>query len=163
MRAPAAQDAPSVWLLLCFNPFGLAPLFVASFNGSPQHYCSHSQTPTRDLPHLTMSKTRTSLQRQAEQIDVHEDDQKEEDVNSELGESMDPLDESGHTVDSSDEEVEDAVAEDMSRFEETFVGINKRFRLINRIGEGKSAQIGSPYAGSRGGAYNAGRDVLNRL
>lgn len=110
-----------------------------------------------------MSKTRTSLQRQAEQIDVHEDDQNEEEVNSELGESMDPLDESGHTVDSSDEEVEDAVAEDMSRFEETFVGINKRFRLINRIGEGMSAHIGASYAGSHGGAYNAGRNVLNSL
>lgn len=82
-----------------------------------------------------MAKARVSLQ----QIDVHEDDQKEEEVNSELGESMDPLDESGHTVNSSDEEVEDAVAEDMSRFEETFVGINKRFRLINRIGEGESS------------------------
>lgn len=91
-----------------------------------------------------MSKSRTSLQRQPEQVDVHEDDQKEEEVNSELGESMDPLDESGHTVDSCDEEVEDAVAEDMSRFEETFVGINKRFRLINRIGEGKSAHIDLP-------------------
>lgn len=110
-----------------------------------------------------MSKTRTSLQRQAEQIDVHEDDHKEEDVKSELGESMDPLDESGHTVDSSDEEVEDAVAEDMSRFEETFVGISKRFRLINRIGEGKFAHIGTLYAGSHGGAHNAGRDILNSL
>lgn len=87
-----------------------------------------------------MAKARVSLQRQAEQIDVHEDDQKEEEVNSELGESMDPLDESGHTVDSSDEEVEDAVAEDMARFEESFAGINKRFRLINRIGEGKSSR-----------------------
>lgn len=163
MRASAAQDAPSVWLLLCFNRFGMALLFVASFSGSPQLYCSHTQTTTRDLPHLTMSKTRTSLQRQAEQIDVHEDERKEEEVNPELGESMDPLDESRHTVDSSDEEVEDAVAEDMSRFEETFVGINKRFRLINRIGEGKSSHIGLPYAGSLGGAYNAGRDVLNRL
>ncbi|KAF3050966.1 hypothetical protein E8E11_010427 [Didymella keratinophila] len=88
-----------------------------------------------------MSKTRTSLQRQAEQIDVHEDERKEEEVNPELGESMDPLDESRHTVDSSDEEVEDAVAEDMSRFEETFVGINKRFRLINRIGEGTFSTV----------------------
>ncbi|KAF1931733.1 kinase-like protein [Didymella exigua CBS 183.55] len=88
-----------------------------------------------------MSKTRTALQRQTEQINVHEDDQKDEEVNSELGESMDPLDESGHTVDSSDEEVEDAVAEDMSRFEETFVGINKRFRLINRIGEGTFSTV----------------------
>lgn len=83
-----------------------------------------------------MAKARVSLQRQAEQIDVHEDGQHEEDVNSELGESMDPLDESGHTVNSSDEEVEDAVAEDMARFEESFAGITKRFRLINRIGEG---------------------------
>ncbi|KAF9696763.1 hypothetical protein EKO04_005548 [Ascochyta lentis] len=88
-----------------------------------------------------MAKARVSLQRHAEQISVHEDDQKEEDVHSELGESMDPLDESGHTVDSSDEEIEDAVAEDMSRFEETFVGINKRFRLINRIGEGTFSTV----------------------
>jgi hypothetical protein len=35
--------------------------------------------------------------------------------------------------------------------------------LINRIGEGKSAHVGLPYAGSHGGAYNAGRNVLNRL
>ena len=91
-----------------------------------------------------MAKTRESMQRQAEQFEVHEDEQKEEDVISELGESMDPLDESGHTVDSSDEEVEDAVAEDMARFEESFAGINKRFRLINRTG--------MPYAGSHGGA-----------
>lgn len=161
MRAPAAQDAPSVWLLLCFNRFGMALLFVASFNGSPQHYCSHTQTTTRDLPHLTMSKTRTSLQRQAEQIDVHEDERKEEDVNSELGESMDPLDESGHTVDSSDEEVEDSVAEDMSRFEETFVGINKRFRLINRIGEGRLQSPLVAICMITWWAHNPCRNVLN--
>jgi cell division control protein 7 len=108
-----------------------------------------------------MAKARVSLQRQAEQIDVHEDDQKEEEVNSELGESMDPLDESGHTVDSSDEEVEDAVAEDMARFEESFAGINKRFRLINRIGEGKSSRYWPAiYAGSHGRAHNVDRNVF---
>ncbi len=111
-----------------------------------------------------MAKARLSLQKHAEQIDVHEDDLKEEeDVNSQLGESMDPLDESGHTVDSSDEEVEDSVAEDMSRFEETFVGINKRFRLINRIGEGESLAIGFPYAGTQRGAYDTGRNILNSV
>ena len=120
-------------------------MFICSRIGLPQVLTSRvfQQRPaapvlthatTRHL-HSTMAKARVSLQ----QIDVHEDDQKEEEVNSELGESMDPLDESGHTVNSSDEEVEDAVAEDMSRFEETFVGINKRFRLINRIGEGESS------------------------
>jgi cell division control protein 7 len=37
----------------------------------------------------------------------------------------------------SDEEIEDAVAEDMERFETTFDGITDRYRLINRIGEGE--------------------------
>jgi cell division control protein 7 len=91
-----------------------------------------------DFNFTVMAKARTSL-RTAEHIDVHEDDIKEEDAEETLDESMDPLDESGHTVDSSDEEeVEDTVQEDMARFEETFVGITKRFRLINRIGEGMS-------------------------
>lgn len=108
-----------------------------------------------------MAKARMSLQRQAEQIDVHEDDQKEEDVNSDLGESMDPLDESGHTVNSSDEEVEDAVAEDMARFEESFSGITKRFRLINRIGEGRFSDNAFQHAGSHGGAHNTARNVLD--
>jgi cell division control protein 7 len=93
-----------------------------------------------------MAKARTSL-RHAEAIDIHEDDIKEEDVESTLDESMDPLDESGHTVDSSDEEIEDSVQEDMARFEESFAGINKRFRLINRIGEGMSHTIGLQHAG----------------
>jgi cell division control protein 7 len=79
-----------------------------------------------------MAKARTSLQRHVEQIEVHEDDLKEQDAEETLDESLDQL-ESEH---SSDEEVEQSVAEDMARFEETFVGINKRFRLINRIGEG---------------------------
>jgi cell division control protein 7 len=80
-----------------------------------------------------MAKARTSLQRHIDQIDVHEDDPREQDTEGTLDESIDPLEESEH---SSDEEVEPSVAEDMSRFEETFVGISKRFRLINRIGEG---------------------------
>jgi cell division control protein 7 len=90
-----------------------------------------------DFNSTVMAKARTSL-RTAEHIDVHEDDIKEEDAEETLDESMDPLDESGHAVDSSEEEVEDAVQDDMARFEETFVGISKRFRLINRIGEGMS-------------------------
>jgi len=53
-----------------------------------------------------------------------------------MDESADPTEESGRTVTSDEEEVEETVAEDMARFQETFVGINKRFRLINRIGEG---------------------------
>ncbi|KAF2845176.1 kinase-like protein [Plenodomus tracheiphilus IPT5] len=87
-----------------------------------------------------MAKARPSL-RHAEHIDVHEDDVKEEPDQGHMDESMDALDESGQTVDSSDEEVEDSVQEDMARFEETFVGITKRFRLINRIGEGTFSTV----------------------
>lgn len=95
---------------------------------------------------MTTVRARASL-RNAEPIDVHEDDIKEEDAEEALDESMDPLEESGHTVDSSDEEVEDAVQEDITRFEESFSGINKRFRLINRIGEGMYQTPGTQYAG----------------
>jgi len=56
-----------------------------------------------------------------------------------MDESRDPLEESGCTrTDDSEEEIEDTVAEDMARFEESFKGITKRYRLINRIGEGES-------------------------
>jgi hypothetical protein len=103
-------------------------------------------TNTTVLTYIAMAKARATL-RNVEHIDVHEDDIKEEDAQETMDESMDPLEESGHTVDSSDEEVEDSVQEDMARFEETFVGITKRFRLINRIGEGMSQIIGLPYAG----------------
>lgn len=118
-----------------------------------------------------MHEAHASLQRQAEHMerhahahaDHHNDELECEQLNSELGESMDPLDESGRTVDSSDEEVDDAVAEDMSRFEESFAGITKRFRLINRIGEGELSTTAWPCTGSRGEAYMAARHLFNRL
>ena len=37
--------------------------------------------------------------------------------------------------------VQDSVAEDMLKLEATFKGISKRFRLINRIGEGSTETI----------------------
>lgn len=36
----------------------------------------------------------------------------------------------------SDEDVEESVAEDMRKLEESFKGISQKYRLINRIGEG---------------------------
>lgn len=39
--------------------------------------------------------------------------------------------------DESDEVVDPTVREDMDKFMETFKGIKERFRLINRIGEGR--------------------------
>lgn len=38
---------------------------------------------------------------------------------------------------STDDEVDESVAEDMQRLEENFKGISEKYRLINRIGEGK--------------------------
>jgi cell division control protein 7 len=43
--------------------------------------------------------------------------------------------------DATDEIVDASVAEDMERFEETFQGMKGRFRLINRIGEGRSCSL----------------------
>lgn len=66
---------------------------------------------------------------------VHEDGPSDDEET--LDESEDPMKESGGTHDdSSDDEVEESVAEDIARFEESFKGIQSRYRLINRIGEG---------------------------
>jgi cell division control protein 7 len=63
--------------------------------------------------------------------------QQDSEETEEMDESRDPLEESGGTHDdSSDDEVEESVAQDMARFEESFKGISDRYRLINRIGEG---------------------------
>ncbi|KAF2730074.1 kinase-like protein [Polyplosphaeria fusca] len=88
-----------------------------------------------------MKKARTALQRTAEPLSYHTTMVKEEQAEVLSDESGGPLEESGHTVDSSDEEVEDSVADDMARFEDSFVGINKRYRLINRIGEGTFSTV----------------------
>lgn len=65
------------------------------------------------------------------------DDRSEDETEDAMDESRDPLEESGATHDdSSDEEVEESVANDMHNFEKSFQGITKRYRLINRIGEG---------------------------
>lgn len=54
-------------------------------------------------------------------------------------EGMDLRDESGPTKDQTaeQEEVEDSVLDDMHRLEDSFVGFSKKYRLINRIGEGR--------------------------
>ena len=85
-----------------------------------------------------MAKARAQIQRNVGHIDVHQDDFKDMDPEETLDESADPLEESGRTVDTSDEEIDESVADEMARFEDSFVGINKRYRLINRIGEGMS-------------------------
>lgn len=88
-----------------------------------------------------MARTRVSRAANDHMI-IHEDELRagREDEDILMDESRDPLEESGCTrSDSSDaeEEIDEAVAEDIARLEESFRGINKRYRLINRIGEGE--------------------------
>lgn len=53
-------------------------------------------------------------------------------------------DESASTeADQSDEELDDDVAEDLRKFQESFRGISKRYKLMNRIGEGKTSNLGA--------------------
>ncbi|KAK3067263.1 Cell division control protein 7, partial [Teratosphaeriaceae sp. CCFEE 6253] len=54
--------------------------------------------------------------------------------------AMDWLEDSGCTL-SEEEEVEDAVAEDIQRFEASFKNITQRYRLVNRIGEGTFSTV----------------------
>ena len=59
----------------------------------------------------------------------------------EVDESKGPLEESGGTVSEEDEEVDDAVQDDIDKFEQSFKDISKRYRLINRIGEGTFSTV----------------------
>jgi cell division control protein 7 len=66
----------------------------------------------------------------------------EELATEEMDESRGPLDESGATItDDEDEEVDDAVIDDIQRFEQSFKNITQRYRLINRIGEGTFSTV----------------------
>ncbi|KAF2232770.1 kinase-like protein [Viridothelium virens] len=59
-----------------------------------------------------------------------------------MDESKDPLEESGGThSDESDDEIDDYVIEDMQKFQDSFKGITRRYRLINRIGEGTFSTV----------------------
>ena len=44
-----------------------------------------------------------------------------------------------------EDEIDESVVEDMRKLEESFRGISQRYRLINRIGEGRLSYILTPY------------------
>lgn len=80
---------------------------------------------------------------------IHNDETNQEESMNEEGpendesrlEDNERLQDEGCSEDSdeSDDAVDAATAEDIAKFEATFKGIKDRFRLINRIGEGKSS------------------------
>lgn len=103
---------------------------------------------------MTTYSSQTKPQPQQYTFAIHEDktreipDSAEEDNNDLImgSEDMEQLDaqtviedqyyESDYSEES-EEEIDPAVQEDMDKFQATFKGIKERFRLINRIGEGK--------------------------
>ena len=103
-----------------------------------------------------MSAYISQTQAQKQSFAIHEDqmreipDSAEEDDNELVmdTEDMEQLDSEQQTVvpdedyesdysEESEEDVDAGVQEDMDKFQATFKGIKERFRLINRIGEGK--------------------------
>lgn len=85
-----------------------------------------------------------AVAKRAYQVPAHEEEamrhHESDDDTESVDESMGPLEESGATV-SEDEEVDDAVADDIERFEASFKNITQRYRLINRIGEGTFSTV----------------------
>lgn len=88
----------------------------------------------------TMAKVQ-ARRAQHEPMEIYEDEPEGYETADEteaMEESRDPLTESGCTrSEESEEEIEDSVLEDMEQFEQSFKGITKMYRLINRIGEGE--------------------------
>lgn len=94
-----------------------------------------------------MAKIREG-RREPETVIIHEDEPRYEHAQDnggteELDESRGPLEESGSTNLLSDEsdydDVESSVAEDICKFEESFGNISRKYRFINRIGEGATS------------------------
>lgn len=87
------------------------------------------------------------MRRPREHVEVHEDEaacggESTEDDTEALDESKGPFEESGGTVSEEEQEnIDDAVLDDMERFEQSFKNINQRYRLINRIGEGTFSTV----------------------
>jgi len=86
---------------------------------------------------------KTGVQDEADEVDELGDDGYDDAPD----ESMDPMEESGCTKlvssedEDDDEEIDELVLEDMQKFEESFRGITKRYKLLNRIGEGMPVSI----------------------
>lgn len=83
-------------------------------------------------------------------FEIHHDEDGTESLDGEdqaMEESRDERDhvdvqEEEYTDSSDEDEVPDpSLQEDMLKFQETFTGITERFRLVGRIGEGKSIHI----------------------
>ena len=67
-----------------------------------------------------------------------EEQQSPDETGSSISDESDLSDDSASPKKKKRRKIDPAVAEDMAKFEESFKGISKRYRLIDRIGEGRS-------------------------
>lgn len=83
------------------------------------------------------SNSPVKVRQHAGPIETFDDD----DLYDPMDESRDPMEDSGCTrsaeTTDDEEDVDDAVMEDMIKVEQTFAGFGTRFRLIDKIGEGE--------------------------
>jgi hypothetical protein len=99
------------------------------------------QSQARSHTTATLEMRGTRLRQQAP-VEIHEDPQhsEEDEDDTVMDESRDPLEESGCTQDDSeDDDVDESVLQDIEQFQRSFKDIGKKYRLINRIGEGEHA------------------------
>ena len=76
---------------------------------------------------------------EGEEEEEEEEEQQEENVtDDDHDEKSGQEEEEEAQQESEEEEVNESVAEDMQKLEESFKGISQQYRLINRIGEGMS-------------------------
>ena len=100
----------------------------------------HQKYEEEDNMAATMRRLRDPVPVHQDERAVNGDSTGEE--TEEMDESRGPLEESGATVsDDEEEQVDDAVLEDIERFEASFKNITQRYRLINRIGEGTFSTV----------------------
>ena len=75
-----------------------------------------------------------------------EEDHRMEDSRAEMDEEHEDQDDAySETSEESDGVVDPTVQEDMDKFQDTFKGLQERFRLINRIGEGNILPTNTRY------------------
>lgn len=126
-----------------------ATLRASLSTSNPRQRSVNATHPGRFTTVADDDKMAAVSRRAHESVVVHEDDERghhgesTEDDTDNLDESKGPLEESGGTVseDEEQEEVDDAILDDMDRFEQSFKNIGHRYRLINRIGEGTFSTV----------------------
>ncbi|KAL1958456.1 hypothetical protein VTO42DRAFT_4320 [Malbranchea cinnamomea] len=93
-----------------------------------------------DTAHCS-SNVATEYQSDVEEPEIESEVEEEDDEEAVVEEVEGEEEEEEEEEEEAEEEVDESVAEDMRKLEASFVGISKRYRLINRIGEGTFSTV----------------------